>query len=78
MCAERGMQILVAQSYAKNMGLYGQRVGALNVITNSKQETDNVLSQLNLVIRPMYSNPPTFGARLVSTIFNNPDMKQQW
>lgn len=71
------MQVLVAQSYSKNFGLYGQRVGALNVVTNSAKETSIVMSQLNQVIRPMYSNPPLHGARIVSTILGS-ELKEQW
>jgi aspartate aminotransferase len=73
-----GHQIILAQSYAKNFGLYGQRIGALNVVTSSQKETKVVLSQLNQVIRPMYSNPPLHGARIVSTVFNTPELFDQW
>jgi len=73
-----GHPILLAQSYSKNFGLYGQRVGALNVVTSTSKETKVVLSQLNQVIRPMYSNPPLHGARIVSTVFNTPEIYQQW
>lgn len=75
---EQGHQVLVAQSYSKNFGLYGQRVGALNVTTDSPKETAAVLSQLNQVIRPMYSNPPLHGARIVATVFGNPEIRSQW
>eukprot|EP01101_Sappina_pedata_P005488 TRINITY_DN2524_c0_g1_i1.p1 TRINITY_DN2524_c0_g1~~TRINITY_DN2524_c0_g1_i1.p1 ORF type:complete len:443 (+),score=204.19 TRINITY_DN2524_c0_g1_i1:42-1331(+) len=74
----QGHQILLAQSYSKNFGLYGQRVGALNVVTKSAEETKIVLSQLNQVIRPMYSNPSLHGARIVSTVFSNNDLAEQW
>ena len=70
--------LLVAQSYAKNMGLYGQRVGALNIITDSEKQTKIVMSQLNQVIRPMYSNPPGFGAQIVTTIFTDEECRQMW
>lgn len=73
-----GHQILLAQSYAKNFGLYGQRIGALNVITNNAKETKVVMSQMNQVIRPMYSNPPAHGARIVATVFNTPELFEQW
>lgn len=53
-----GHQIALAQSYAKNMGLYGERAGAFSLITSSKEEADRTLSQLKILIRPMYSNPP--------------------
>jgi len=75
---KEGHQILVAQSYAKNFGLYGQRIGALNVVTNNSKETEAVMSQLNQVIRPMYSNPPLHGARIVSTVFGDEALNAQW
>lgn len=73
-----GHQPIVFQSFAKNFGLYGERVGACHVVTNSKEERDAVLSQLLILIRPMYSNPPLYGARIVSTILNNPELKAEW
>jgi len=76
--AEKGHEILVAQSYSKNFGLYGQRVGALNIITQNKNQTEIVMSQLNQVIRPMYSNPPLHGARIVSTVFGDEKLNEQW
>jgi len=75
---EHGHHILVAQSYSKNFGLYGERVGALNVVAGSKQSAIAVHSQLQVVIRANFSNPPIFGARLVSTIFNDEVLKTQW
>ncbi|KAL6043091.1 aspartate transaminase aat1 [Balamuthia mandrillaris] len=75
---EDGHQILLAQSYAKNFGLYGQRVGALNIVTADDKETSVVMSQLNQVIRPMYSNPPAYGARIVGTVFSDPELSAQW
>jgi aspartate aminotransferase len=65
---ERGHPIMLAQSFAKNFGLYGERVGALSVVTSSVTEAKRVDSQLKLVIRPMYSSPPLHGARIVSTV----------
>lgn len=60
------------------MGLYGQRVGALNIVTSDASETEAVMSQLNQVIRPMYSNPPAYGARIVGTILSDPTLRAQW
>jgi len=76
--ASEGHQVLVAQSYAKNFGLYGQRVGALNIVTSDAKETDIVMSNLNQVIRPMYSNPPAYGAYIVGTVLSNKDLRAQW
>lgn len=55
---EQGHQILLCQSFAKNLGLYGERVGTISLVTASPEEKARVDSQLKLVIRPMYSNPP--------------------
>lgn len=73
-----GHRIALAQSFAKNMGLYGERVGAFSLICDSKKEADAVLSQLKIIIRPMYSNPPINGARIAATILNDPQLRQQW
>ena len=73
-----GHQIALAQSYAKNMGLYGERAGAFSLITSSKEEAARTLSQLKILIRPMYSNPPIHGARIVSSILSTPDLRTEW
>jgi len=73
-----GHQIALAQSFAKNMGLYGERVGAFSLICSSKQESETVMSQLKIVIRPMYSSPPIHGARIASEILANPQLRAQW
>ncbi|KAG8464704.1 hypothetical protein KFE25_010072 [Diacronema lutheri] len=75
---ERGHPIMLAQSFAKNFGLYGERVGALSVVTASVAEASTVLSQLKLVIRPMYSSPPLHGARIVAQVLGDPALKQLW
>jgi len=73
-----GHHIALAQSFAKNMGLYGERVGAFSLICNSKQEAETVMSQLKIVIRPMYSNPPVHGARIANEILHNQALRAQW
>lgn len=73
-----GHQIALAQSFAKNMGLYGERAGAFSLVAGSKDEADRTLSQLKILIRPMYSNPPIHGARIVSTILGTPELKAEW
>ncbi|KIJ27386.1 hypothetical protein M422DRAFT_37801 [Sphaerobolus stellatus SS14] len=73
-----GHQIALAQSFAKNMGLYGERVGAFSLVTGSPEERAKVDSQVKIVVRPMYSNPPIHGARIVSTILSTPDLHRQW
>ncbi|KAK6129692.1 hypothetical protein DH2020_036558 [Rehmannia glutinosa] len=73
-----GGECLVAQSFAKNMGLYGERVGALSIVCRTADVAGRVESQLKLVIRPMYSNPPIHGASIVSTILKDRTMFQEW
>ncbi|KAE8056592.1 hypothetical protein FH972_013348 [Carpinus fangiana] len=73
-----GGECLVAQSYAKNMGLYGERVGALSIVCKTADVASRVESQVKLVIRPMYSNPPIHGASIVATILKDRDMYNEW
>jgi aspartate aminotransferase len=73
-----GHCIALAQSFAKNFGLYGERVGCLSVVCNDPDEAARVESQLKILIRPMYSNPPIHGARIVATILSDDTLKPQW
>ena len=70
--------IMVAQSYAKNFGLYGERAGCLHAITASKTLTGNIFSQLRALQRVTVSTPPAFGARVVSTILNDEKLEAIW
>ena len=58
--------------------LTGERVGAFSVVCSSPEEAKAVESQLKILIRPMYSNPPIHGARIASTILTNPDLRAEW
>jgi len=73
-----GHNILLAQSFAKNMGLYGERAGAFSVLCQDSEEAARVMSQLKILIRPLYSNPPINGARIVSTILGDPALRAEW
>ncbi|CAN6805774.1 hypothetical protein HID58_050489 [Brassica napus] len=73
-----GGELLVAQSYAKNMGLYGERVGALSIVCKAADVAGRVESQLKLVIRPMYSNPPIHGASIVAVILRDRNLFNEW
>ncbi|KAG9153184.1 hypothetical protein Leryth_020588 [Lithospermum erythrorhizon] len=73
-----GGELLAAQSYAKNMGLYGERVGALSIVCRNADVASKVESQLKLVIRPMYSSPPLHGASIVATILKDRNMYDEW
>lgn len=78
MFVEDGHNVLLAQSFAKNMGLYGERAGAFTVVCADSEEAKRVESQVKILIRPMISNPPLHGARIVSTVLNTPELKAQW
>ncbi|XP_065848344.1 aspartate aminotransferase, cytoplasmic-like [Euphorbia lathyris] len=73
-----GGECLVAQSYSKIMGIYGERVGALSIVCKTSDIASRVESQLKLVIRPMYSNPPIHGAAIVTTILKDRLMFAEW
>ncbi len=78
LCAEAGLPTWVANSFSKTFSLYGERVGALSIVTNSPDEAARVLSQVKQVIRSNYSNPPTHGAALVSRILTTPALRTLW
>jgi aromatic-amino-acid transaminase len=73
-----GLQFLASSSFSKNFSLYGERVGALSMITASKDESARVMSQLKRVIRTNYSNPPIHGGALVATVLGSAELRQQW
>jgi aromatic-amino-acid transaminase len=73
-----GQSFFVSTSFSKSFSLYGERVGALSVLCGSAEEAARVLSQLKIVIRTNYSNPPTFGATVVATVLNTPELRAQW
>jgi aspartate/tyrosine/aromatic aminotransferase len=78
MFEKSGMEFMLTQSFAKNFGLYGERIGYIHVVCASKDRADAVLSQIKLVVRPMYSSPPLHGAHLVNRILSSPELKAQW
>ena len=73
-----GMQFFISTSFSKSFSLYGERVGALSVLCADKSEADRVLSQLKIVIRTNYSNPPTHGGAVVATVLGNPELRALW
>ncbi|ODV12606.1 MAG: aromatic amino acid aminotransferase [Rubrivivax sp. SCN 70-15] len=73
-----GIDFFVSTSFSKSFSLYGERVGALSVVCADKDEAARVLSQLKIVIRTNYSNPPTFGAQVVATVLTTPALRAQW
>lgn len=73
-----GLSFFVSTSFSKSFSLYGERVGALTVLCESKEEASRVLSQLKICIRTNYSNPQIHGATVVATVLNTPELRAQW
>lgn len=73
-----GLPVLLAQSFAKNFGLYGERCGTLSVVCKDAQQKDIVASQLRCIIRPMYSSPPKHGSSIVRTVLSDPQLTDQY
>jgi len=76
--AEAGLTFLCSTSFSKSFSLYGERVGALSIVCADAAEAKRVLSQLKIVVRTNYSNPPTHGAALVETVLRDPELRAQW
>ena len=73
-----GLQFFASSSFSKNFSLYGERVGALSIVTASKEEAARVMSQVKRVIRTNYSNPPIHGGALVAAVLASPELRAQW
>ncbi len=73
-----GIPVLVSSSFSKSLSLYGERVGSLSVVVQSGDEAERVLSQLKRVVRTNYSNPPTYGGRVVATVLTTPELRSLW
>lgn len=73
-----GLSFFVSTSFSKSFSLYGERVGALSVLCASADEAARVLSQLKIVIRTNYSNPPTHGGMVVATVLGTPGLRAMW
>jgi aspartate/tyrosine/aromatic aminotransferase len=76
--AEAVPELLVASSFSKNFGLYGERVGALTVVATDRDAAQRTLSQLRVAIRTNYSNPPLHGAAIVACILDAADLAGLW
>ncbi|KAE8146964.1 putative aspartate transaminase [Aspergillus avenaceus] len=79
---QQGFQVAIAQSFAKNLGLYGQRVGAFHFVAgpgaDAQSITDNIASQLSILQRSEISSPPIFGAKIASIVLNDPQLFSEW
>ena len=78
MFADSNLSFVVSSSFSKSFSIYGERVGALTVVTADKDEAARVLSQIKRVVRTNYSNPPTHGGAIVAAILANPELRQMW
>jgi aromatic-amino-acid transaminase len=76
--ADMDMTMFISSSFSKSFSLYGERVGALTIVTGSKDESSRVLSQVKRVIRTNYSNPPTHGGTVVANVLNTPELFALW
>ena len=76
--AESGLSFFISSSFSKSFSLYGERVGALTIVTQSADESKRVASQVKKVIRTNYSNPPTHGGAIVSLVLNSTELKAMW
>jgi aromatic-amino-acid transaminase len=70
--------VFVASSFSKSLSLYGERVGAFSVVTDSADQAAKVLSQVKRVIRTNYSNPSTHGGQAVTAVLTTPALRKQW
>ncbi|MCX7226557.1 MAG: aspartate/tyrosine/aromatic aminotransferase [Burkholderiales bacterium] len=73
-----GMSFFVSTSFSKSFSLYGERVGALSVLCDTKDEASRVLSQLKIVIRTNYSSPPSHGGAVVAAVLSKPEWRALW
>ena len=76
--AQYGLEFFVCSSFSKNFGLYQDRVGALHAVAKNPDEAERVLSQLKVIVRTNYSNPPAHGSHLVNTVLDTPELYALW
>lgn len=74
----KGFQCFVSQSFAKNTGLYGERIGALLIVTADRDSAEKVMSRAKIIVRANYSNPAKHGALVVAKILGDPALKESW
>jgi aromatic-amino-acid transaminase len=76
--AEAMNPVFLSSSFSKSFSLYGERVGALSVVTASAEEAARVLSNVKRLVRTNYSNPPTHGGQIVATVLGDHQLKSLW
>lgn len=75
---EQGFNMFICQSFAKNMGMYGERVGALHIVVSNQDVAERLSSQVKIIVRQIYSNPSRYGAEVVAQVLNNKDNFKEW
>ena len=79
---DQGFELCIAQSYAKNFGLYGERAGCFHLVTGPSPDAENTISriasQLAILQRSEISNPPAYGARIASLVLNDAELFAEW
>ena len=75
---DEDLPVMLAQSFAKNFGLYGERCGTLSVMAKDADQKEILMSQLKCIIRPMYSSPPKHGSSIVRTVLSDPGLTKQY
>ncbi|XP_076461017.1 aspartate aminotransferase, cytoplasmic-like [Babylonia areolata] len=74
----KGCEMFVAQSFSKNFGLYNERIGNLCIVVKDNQQLPNIMSQMEIIVRTMWSNPSNHGARIVATVLSSPSYFEEW
>lgn len=78
MFIDKGLTFFVANSFAKSLSMYRERVGAISVVTGSEKEAKAVTSQLKRIVRMIYSSPPSYGAQLTAIVMTHPELRPLW
>ncbi|OWA50697.1 Aspartate aminotransferase, cytoplasmic [Hypsibius exemplaris] len=73
-----GVELLACQSFAKNFGLYNQRLGNIVIVTANPETVHPIRSQLAIIIRGTFTSPPAYGAQIVARILSDPQLTVQW
>ena len=76
--SERYLRVMLAQSFSKNFGLYGERTGTLSIVCQSTEEKEIMQSKFKDTCLPIYSNPPVHGAKIVDMILSDEELTNEW
>ena len=71
-------EVLIASSFSKNFGLYNERIGALTIVSGDVETADKVFSQMKISVRSNISNPPAHGAKIITTVLSDPELRAMW